>query len=234
VTVDEREARQHPGAAPGSYVLLEMADTGEGMDAATAAQIFEPFFTTKPQGKGTGLGLATCYGIVRQAGGHIRVTSEPGRGTTFRVFLPKTEMTPVSDADVGVAPPSGGAETILVTEDEAQVRHLAASILRNRGYQVLEASAGAEALAIADSYTESIDLLLTDIVMPQMHGTDLAARLRERRPDVAVLFMSGYADHEVGGDTARVKDSAFIAKPFNPTALGAKVRELLDRRSRRG
>ncbi|HEY3380187.1 MAG TPA: ATP-binding protein [Vicinamibacterales bacterium] len=235
VTLDEREARQQPEAAPGPHVLLEIADTGEGMDPATLARVFEPFFTTKPQGKGTGLGLATCYGIIRQAGGHIRAISEPGRGTAFKVFLPKTDKVhSAPESDTAGATLATGAETILVAEDETQVRQLAAHVLRSRGYQVLEAGDGSEALSIAEGHHASIDLLLTDIVMPQMRGTELAVRLREQWPDVAVLFMSGYADSEATRDGGYVERSAFIAKPFKPNDLGAKVRELLDQAPPRG
>jgi len=229
VELTEREARRHPEAKAGRYVRLSIADTGTGMDPATRSRLFEPFFTTKEPGKGTGLGLATCYGIVRQAGGHILIDSEIGRGTTFHVDLPPAAPDK-QPGEVRERPTEtrGGAETILLVEDEVQVRKLAAGILRSRGYEVLEAGNGTEALQLAEAYRGQIDILVTDIVMPQMRGTELSGRLRASRHGVKVLYMSGYTDDDRFSQEAGAERLAFLAKPFTPAALARKVREILD------
>jgi two-component system cell cycle sensor histidine kinase/response regulator CckA len=218
-----------PGSAPGPRVLLQVSDTGTGMDAETQARIFEPFFTTKARGKGTGLGLATVYGIVRQSGGHIGVDSTPGRGTVFRIHLP-CESDPIEGdaAPRPTAPPQGGSETVLLVEDESLLRVLARKVLERGGYHVLAAGGGAEALDLAAQHAEPIHLLLTDVVMPDMSGRDVMQRLAPGRPEMKVLYMSGYADEAVARHGVLDPGTSFIQKPFKPDALAQKVREVLD------
>jgi two-component system, cell cycle sensor histidine kinase and response regulator CckA len=229
VTVTAREARLQPEASAGTFVRLSVSDTGTGMDATIKARVFEPFFTTKGPGKGTGLGLATCYGVVKQAGGHILVDTELGRGTTFHVDLPLAPPDGAAGELVDRALESdGGSETVLLVEDEAQVLTLAANVLRHRGYHVLEASAGAEALQISGSCQGRLDILVTDVVMPHMRGTELASRLRAQRPDIKVLYVSGYPDDESFRQEVAADRFAFLPKPFTPSALAKKVRETLD------
>jgi two-component system, cell cycle sensor histidine kinase and response regulator CckA len=225
VELDQRYADAHPGVTPGRYVLLEVTDTGHGMDRATMARIFEPFFTTKERGRGTGLGLSVVFGIVQQANGHIGVDSEPGRGTQFRVYLPRT------DAAVTPAPARGrpatldGSETVLVVEDDRQVREVAIAILRRHGYAVLAAGDGDEAERLCAAHPQPIQLLLTDIVMPGITGRELAARLRAMRRELKVLCMSGYHDADFASD-----DIAYLQKPFTAEALASAVRGVLDAR----
>jgi two-component system cell cycle sensor histidine kinase/response regulator CckA len=220
-----------PGAAPasGPFVTIAVTDTGCGMDAATAARIFEPFFTTKEQGKGTGLGLSTVYGIVEQSGGSITVDSLPGRGTTFTVALPRLEER-VLPAGAEATAPTGtrGSETVLLVEDEPSVRAVAREALETHGYRVVEAQHGVDALAVARAHAGTIELLITDMVMPQMGGRELAERLRELRPEVRVLFMSGYTDDVAVRRGISSATSAFIQKPFAMSAFARKVRETLD------
>ncbi len=228
VTVDEAAARRGPDLVPGRYVVLSVRDTGHGMDAATRAQIFEPFFTTKEVGKGTGLGLATVYGIVKQSGGFIEVESEPGRGACFKVHLPQVEETVAVTAEVK-APGSRlrGTETVLLVEDDESLRTLAREILTVLGYAVVEAASPREALRRHQTHPGPIHLLLTDVVMPEMNGRQLADQLKIARADLRVLFMSGYTgaalaqrDGELGGH--------FLPKPFTPDGLSRRVREVLD------
>jgi PAS domain S-box-containing protein len=231
VKVDETYTRQHIGARPGSYVMIAITDTGHGMDAETKSHIFEPFFTTKEPGKGTGLGLATVHGIINQSDGHIWVYSEPNEGTIFKVYLPQIETSgPVDDQDDEISiPPRRGSETILLVEDEDSVRGLACRILRGEGYLVLDASNGEEAVRISADYPEPIHLLLTDVVMPGgMSGRQLAANLSALRPQMKVLYMSGYTDDAIVHHGVLDKGIAFLQKPFTLIMLTHKVREVLD------
>ena len=229
VELDEEYARRHVGARPGPHVMLAVSDTGTGIPREIQSQIFEPFFTTKEPGKGTGLGLATVYGIVKQSGGYIEVESEPGRGTTFRIYLPRFDApTAVGDRGPRPAVAAGGTETILLVEDEEGVRELARDILRANGYTVLEARNGAEALLISERHQGPLDLLLTDVVMPRMSGRELAERLAPLRPDLSVLYMSGYTDDAVIRHGVLGAGTAFLQKPFTPAVLVQRVRETLD------
>ena len=212
---------------PGRYVVLQVTDTGSGMDAMTLARIFEPFFTTKARGRGTGLGLATVYGIVRQSGGHVTVESAPGAGTTFRMYLPQVEEALTVAAPSQPPAATAGSGTILLVEDERMVRVLARKVLEQAGYRVLVAEGGAEALELARGHSGVIDLLVTDVVMPEMSGREVVRRLLQERPAVRVLYMSGYSDEAVAQHGVLDVGTAFIAKPFTPTTLAAKVREVL-------
>ncbi len=228
VDLDEAYAQAHLGARAGPHVLIAVSDTGAGMDRATQARIFEPFFTTKGVGKGTGLGLSTVFGIVQQSGGSIGVYSEPGRGSSFKVYLPLVEA--AVDVPRSQAAPGGtrGTETILLVEDEAQVRLVTRGILRRQGYRVLEAENAGEALLLCERHEGSIDLLLSDVVMPHVSGPELARRLAGPRPGLKILCMSGYTDEAVIRHGALDPGIAFIQKPFTPESLARKVREVLD------
>ena len=231
VTLDARAAQAIPDATPGEYVLLAVRDTGSGMSPAVRRLAFEPFFTTKERGKGTGLGLATCYGIVRQAQGAIQLDSEPGVGTSVLVYLPRSTE-PCDAPAAGAAPPTtrttGGSETVLVVEDEPLVRMLAVHTLQSQGYAVLEAADGADALRVVQQHAGAIDLLLTDMVMPRMGGVTLAQRLRERRPDIRVVFSSGYSSQALS-EAGLNEASVFLPKPYRAADLLGKVREALTR-----
>jgi len=228
VELDEGYAQRHAVVRPGPYVMLAVSDTGVGMDAETQTHIFEPFFTTKEIGKGTGLGLSTVYGIVKQSGGSIWVYSELEKGTTFKVYLPRVEETPVASEPVsGVFASQRGTETILLVEDESSIRRLTLKVLESRGYRVLEASNGADALALLRASEEPIHLLLTDVVMPGMAGTELAGLFLESRPQARVICMSGYSDHAVLVPGAAGHGLRFLEKPFTPQILLRKVREVL-------
>jgi PAS domain S-box-containing protein len=229
VQLDEAYAAAHAEVRPGRYVLLAVSDTGEGMDEETRHHIFEPFFTTKESGKGTGLGLATVYGILRQSGGSVSVYSEPGRGTTFKVYLPRVEEAgPAPPARPGIADLPLGNETLLLVEDEDAVRALARTVLQTAGYHVLEARQGSEALALGEQHAGRIDLLVTDVVMPQMSGRDLADRLAALQPDFRVLYLSGYPVNAIAQHGVLEPGTAFLQKPFTPGQLARKVREVLD------
>ncbi len=228
VALDSEHAREHRDVQAGSYVMLTVSDTGVGMDAETQLRIFEPFFTTKDKGKGTGLGLATVFGVVKQSGGHIEVQSEPARGTTFKVYFPK--VADVADAPTP-QPPSvevhRGTETILLVEDDDQVRAVARDILRRKGYVVLEAPGGAEARLICEQNKAEIHLLLTDVVLPRMSGRHLVDHLLAIRPAMRVVFMSGYAGDAIMHHGILDSGFAFIQKPLTPSSLTRKVREVL-------
>ncbi|HEY1206315.1 MAG: PAS domain S-box protein [Bryobacteraceae bacterium] len=232
IVTENREVTGESGTAPlapGRYVLLAISDTGSGLDPETRDHVFEPFFTTKPRGKGTGLGLATVYGIVKQSGGEIRVDSEPGMGARFEVYFPRTDKTSQRQKDGPVrSKPRGGRETILLVEDEPGVRKLARDMLARLGYRVLEAASPAEALGIWESEQGSIDLLLTDVIMPQMSGRELADRLAESRPGLKILYVTGYSGDVIlqrGVEAGKVE---LLQKPFSREALGRRVRKVLD------
>ena len=235
---------EHDGVTPGDYVVLRVTDTGVGMDEETRQRAFEPFFTTKPLGRGTGLGLATVYGIVTQSGGDVRCESAPGRGTTVRVYLKRSGA-----SQPGAAGPDGaasaptqdpaynghhGGETILVVEDEPGVRRLATRALAERGYHVLEVADGEAALDLVREHLGPLDLVLTDAVMPGMGGTELARRLSEIRPATRHVFMSGYTDDEILRRGTLEPGVAFLQKPFTPEVLARVVREVLDAAVRGG
>jgi signal transduction histidine kinase len=227
--LDADFAAVHPGALPGAYVVLTVTDSGTGMTDEVRGHAFEPFFTTKDKGKGTGLGLATAYGIVKQSGGYIMVESEAGRGTTFRIYLPRVEGTAaVSERTTISSLLPVGTETILLVEDEAGVRRLSLTVLETQGYVVLEAPSGDVALQVARSETGPIHLVVTDVVMPGMNGRELWDRLKVLRPDSRVLFMSGYTDDAIARHGVLEPGIAFLQKPFTPFSLAQKVREVLD------
>ena len=214
---------------PGAYVMLAVSDSGIGMDPDTQARAFEPFFTTKPTGQGTGLGLATVDGIVKQSGGYIQLTSAPGRGTTFSIHLPRVAATAEpAHADAVAAMSLGGSDTVLLVEDQEEVRVVTHKLLSRRGYHVLVAASGAEALALAERYTDPIQLLVTDVVMPGMSGRELSRRLAPTRPGMKVLFLSGYPDESILQRGALEPGVAFLQKPFSAQGLAGKVREVLD------
>jgi PAS domain S-box-containing protein len=222
-------AIRHVGMEPGAFVMLAVSDNGQGMDADTRARIFEPFFTTKEQGKGTGLGLSTVHGVINQSGGHILVYSEPGRGTTFKIYLPRVDgpkraaRRPLATVDV-----RRGAETLLVVEDEEDVRGLARDVLVESGYTVLVAATAEDAVRICEEHGSPISLLLSDVVMPKVSGPQLAQRLVDLRPELRVLYMSGYTDEAIVHHGVLEPGTAFIEKPFTPEGLCGKVRDVLD------
>ena len=229
VLLDESPQEAAEPLAPGSYVFLEVTDTGQGMDAEILEHVFEPFFTTKDVGEGTGLGLATVYGIVRQSGGHISVTSVPGSGTTFRVLLPRAGQVVVAAGTTDApAPAPAPKTTILLVEDEEGVRRLARGILERYGYHVLQARDGAEAVALCHGHRGEIDLMVTAAVVPGRGGGEWAELTRGLRPGIKVLFMSGYAARPAPEHRVLDTDTPYLQKPFTPAVLARKVREVLD------
>jgi CheY-like chemotaxis protein len=231
--IEAGSAPEQTGLAPGAYAVVAVSDTGVGMDAAVRAQLFEPFFTTKEKGKGTGLGLSTAYGIVKQSGGGITVQSEPGRGSRFEVYLPTAKVTDLPApraAEPGPqdAAPAGGSETILLVEDDATLRDLTHRVLEERGYRVLTAPSGIDALAMVERIREPIHLLLTDVVMPRMSGAALAEGVRDRHPATRVVFMSGYTDEAAVRQAAAGGGIRFIQKPYKPEGLLRIIRAALD------
>jgi two-component system cell cycle sensor histidine kinase/response regulator CckA len=229
VELDEEYVHKHIAAKPGHYVMLSVSDAGVGMSPEIKERVFEPFFTTKEKGKGTGLGLSTIYGIVKQSGGNIWVYSEPGQGTTFKIYLPQVDE-PVDELKEEVVKDiARGNETILVVEDEETVRKLAIRILKKQGYRVVEASEGGNALLLGEEFKDPIHLILTDIVMPKMSGCQLVERLKEIHPEMKVLYMSGYTDNAVLHHGVLEKGTNFIQKPFTVDGLTRKVRKVLDK-----
>jgi PAS domain S-box-containing protein len=228
VTLDDAYAIRHVGITPGPYVMLAVTDTGIGMDKATLARVFEPFFTTKDRGKGTGLGMSTVFGIVQQSGGSVWIYSEVGRGTTVKVYLPRTDRS-IEAMTVPAEPiDCRGTETILLVEDEDQVRAAALGILSRQGYDVIEARSGGEALLICEKHLRPIHLLLTDVVMPQMSGPELSKRLAALEPNMKLLCMSGYTDDSIFRHGVLEAEIAFLQKPFTPQTLTRRVREVID------
>jgi CheY-like chemotaxis protein len=228
VELDASYANEHMTVEPGAYVQLSVSDTGAGMDAETRSHVFEPFFSTKEAGKGTGLGLSTVYGIVKQTGGNVWVYSEPGQGTTFKVYLPRVDAPVAAEPRRASASSPTGHETVLVVEDEPAVRRVAERVMRQAGYRVLSAADGREALSVFDRQQGAVDLLLTDVVMPSMGGRELVDRLRERRPDLKVIFTSGYADSALLHRGVLDSSTRFLNKPFTAEALMRKARRVLD------
>jgi CheY-like chemotaxis protein len=227
--VDQELAGRHMGLKPGRYVMLSVSDTGVGMPPEVKERMFEPFFTTKEKGKGTGLGLSTVYGAVKQIGGEIWIYSEPGLGTTIKIYLPEVN----DPLEAAKRKPGGermprGHETILVVEDEDEVRKLVVGILSKQGYRVLDASHGGDALLMLEENREPIHLLLTDVVMPGINGPDFARRMKFVYPDLRVLYMSGYADNVIFQHGILDQAMAFLQKPFTVERLAGKVREVLD------
>ena len=235
VDLDQAYTRTHASVIPGPYVMLAVSDMGVGMDTETLARIFEPFFTTKEAGKGTGLGLSTVYGIVKQSAGNVWVYSEPGRGSTFKIYLPRVHESGMP-AEPATAEPRSvrGTETILLVEDEEGVRTLVRETLQSNGYKVLEARGAEQALAMFEEYCEPIHLIFTDVVMPQMSGNELAKRLTLLHPETKVLFMSGYTENAIVHHGVLDPGIFFLQKPFMPTTLLKKVREVLDTKRKDG
>lgn len=228
IDLNHQYAQEHIGVTPGLYVMLAVSDSGYGMDKQTQARVFEPFFTTKESSKGTGLGLSTVYGIVKQSGGSIWLYSEPGHGTTFKIYLPRVDEAPEVAATLGQLADQGQSwETILLVEDEGMVRKLAFEILQRDGYTVLEASNGGEALLICERHQEPIHLMITDVIMPQMSGQQLVERVMPLHPEMKAMYMSGYTDDAIM-HAGLIPNAAFLQKPFMPDSLLRKVREVLD------
>jgi CheY-like chemotaxis protein len=230
VELDQEYARSHVGSKPGHYVMVSASDTGVGMPPEIRERIFEPFFTTKEKGKGTGLGLSTVYGIVKQSQGNIWVYSEPGYGTTFKIYLPQVdEPVEASKDKLSERELVGGNETILVVEDEEEVRKLTVRILKDKGYRVLTASDGNAALAVGKRYVSPIHLMLTDVVMPGLNGRELAKKMESFHPKMKVLYMSGYTENAIVHHGILEEKMDYLPKPFTVEGLTKKVREALDK-----
>jgi CheY-like chemotaxis protein len=229
VLLESEYASLHIGVNPGPYVLIAISDNGMGISEETRTHIFEPFFTTKEPGKGTGLGLSTVYGIVKQSGGSVWVYSEINKGTTFKVYLPRVDQA-AEDIKRASKPPElpTGTETILLAEDEEVVRRLVREVLEQLGYTILEAANGGAGLLVCERHSSTIHLLLTDVVMPEMSGRELADRLANIRPEMKILFMSGYTEKAINHHDVLNEQAHFLHKPFSPAALALKVREVLD------
>ena len=229
VTLDDAYARLHPGVSPGAYAMVSVSDNGQGMTREVQARAFEPFFTTRTTGQGTGLGLATVHGIVKQSGGHIWLYSEPGQGTTFKIHLPREDAPAEKETPAAAAaPPPRGSETVLLVEDEDSLREIVRECLEDAGYTVLDAGSGARALEASASHSGPLHLVITDVVMPGMGGREVVERLQAARPQVRALYMSGYTDDAMVLHGVMVADMAFLQKPFSAAALAAKVRQVLD------
>jgi two-component system, cell cycle sensor histidine kinase and response regulator CckA len=228
VVVDEEFAAQHEGIVPGPYVCMIIGDTGMGMDEKTRERIFEPFFTTKAAGLGTGLGLATVYGIIRQAKGAIWVYSEPGQGTTFKIFLPRVDEQAAANELKEAAVPQGGSETILLVEDQEQVREVTSTILKRYGYKVIEAANGAEALKTLSDYGGPVHLVLSDVIMPEMSGAELVKRAMQMKPNLIAVFMSGHTDQMLANQGVLEIGMRVLHKPFPPAELATTIREVLE------
>jgi CheY-like chemotaxis protein len=228
VFLDAQYAVHHVSVKSGPYILVAVSDTGTGMDAATRSHLFEPFFTTKAAGKGTGLGLSTVFGIVKQSGGSLEVYSEPGRGTSIKVYLPRIDQPVALETAERDLAGKRATETVLLVEDDEMVRNLVRETLVREGYKVMDAPGPLEARRIAAEFRGAIQLLVTDVVMPKGGGRDLAEGLSRRRPEMRVLYMSGYTDNAVLANGILEKEVAFLQKPFTPAALTVKVREVLE------
>ena len=232
VSLSKADAMNFPDMKAGKYAVVDMQDSGIGMPPEIAARVFEPFFTAKKGNRGTGLGLATVYGFVTQSQGHIEAKSRPGKGTKFRMFLPTLpdDIGMQFDESQQAQAPAGGSEIILLTEDDAAVRHLVAKVLHNCGYTVLQASNPQEAIPLGEHYEAQIDLLISDVIMPRMNGAELATRLKKARPNMEVLFISGYSGKALDKCHIKITQDNFLAKPFNPNDLATAVRKLLDKK----
>lgn len=228
VELDESYASRHIEVRSGPYVMLAVSDNGAGMDEATRGRLFEPFFTTKGAGKGTGLGLSTVFGIVKQSGGSLQVYSEPGSGTSVKVFLPRIEQPVSIDPEMQRKIVRRGHETVLVVEDDDMVRNLVRETLERDGYTVIDANSPVEARRASDNYNGTIHLLITDVIMPKTNGRELAEQLTKRRPNMKVLYMSGYTDSAIASSGVLEKEKAFLEKPFTPVSLTSKVRDILE------
>jgi two-component system cell cycle sensor histidine kinase/response regulator CckA len=229
VELDETYAQKHLPIHAGSYVMLTLTDTGSGIEKSVLSQIFEPFFTTKPQGEGTGLGLSMVYGVVRQSGGTISVYSEIGHGTAFKIYFPRVEESAIPLVSAPAPMVVGGSETILLVEDEDALRELTAELLQSAGYRVLQASTGKAGFERSERYRDTIHLLLTDVIMPGGSGSELAVRVKQSRPDVKVLYMSGYTGNMIGNYGVLEASVTVLEKPFTKQTLLTKVRFALDR-----
>jgi len=228
VQLDGHYANRHVAVKPGPYVMLAVSDNGGGMDPATQARLFEPFFTTKNPGRGTGLGLSTVFGIVKQSGGSLDVYSELGKGTTVKVYLPRIDLPIAAEPEKRTKPAVRGTETILVVEDDEMVRTLVRETLEREGYKLLEAPGPLEAQAIGREFRGAIQLMITDVVMPKVSGRELATQMKGVRPDLKIIYMSGYTDNAILASGGLQKEVAFLQKPFTPAALTEKVREVLE------